>query len=37
MSYTDGQIWTIIAIMCVGTYLIRFSFLGLVGNLKLPE
>ena len=37
MSYSDGQIWTIIAMMGVGTYLIRFSFLGLVGNRKLPE
>ena len=37
MSYTDGQIWTIIAIIGVGTYLIRFSFLGLVGNRKLPD
>lgn len=37
MSYTDGQIWLMIVIMGVGTYLIRFSFLGLIGNRKLPE
>ena len=37
MSYSDAQIWMMIVIMGVGTYLIRFSFLGLVGNRKLPE
>jgi len=37
MSYSDGQIWAMIAIMGVGTYLIRFSFLGLIGDRKLPE
>ena len=37
MNYTDAQIWWIIAFMGVGTYLIRFSFLGLVGNRKMPD
>ncbi|MBT8414963.1 MAG: AzlD domain-containing protein [Boseongicola sp.] len=37
MSYSDGQIWLMIVIMGVGTYLIRFSFLGLIGNRKMPE
>ena len=37
MSYSDGQIWFIIAVMGICTYLIRFSFLGLIGNRELPE
>jgi len=30
-------IWTIIAVLGIGTYLIRLSFLGLVGGKDLPE
>ena len=37
MSYPDATIWFIIAVMAVGTYLIRFSFLGLVGDRKMPD
>ena len=37
MNYSDTQIWIMIAILGIGTYMIRFSFLGLVGNRKLPE
>ena len=37
MTYSDAQIWSIIVIMGIGTYLIRFSFLGLIGNRDLPE
>jgi branched-subunit amino acid transport protein len=37
VSYTDAQIWGIIALLGVGTFLIRFSFLGLVGKQELPE
>ncbi|AZQ69289.1 AzlD domain-containing protein [Silicimonas algicola] len=37
MSYSDATVWTIIAIMGIGTYLIRFSFLGLIGNRQMPE
>ena len=37
MSYSTAQIWTIIAVMGVGTYLIRFSFLGLLGDRKMPD
>ncbi len=37
MSYTSAEIWTIIAVMGIGTYLIRFSFLGLVGRRKMPD
>ena len=32
-----GEIWLIIAIMAVGTYAIRLSFLGLLGGRKMPE
>ena len=31
------KIWIIIFFLGVGTYLIRFSFLGLVGDRKLPK
>ena len=37
MTYSDPQIWIIIALLGVGTYAIRFSFLGLVGDRKLPD
>ncbi len=33
---TDLYIWAVIAILGVGTYLIRFSFLGLIGGKDLP-
>ncbi|MFQ1702468.1 AzlD domain-containing protein [Loktanella agnita] len=36
MSYTVAEIWLIIALMGLGTFLIRFSFLGLIGNRKMP-
>lgn len=36
LPQTDTDIWIIIAAMAVGTYLIRFSFLGLIGNSPLP-
>ncbi len=32
-----GYIWTIIIVLGVGTYLIRFSFLGLIGGKDLPD
>lgn len=32
MSYSEAQIWTLIAVTGIGTFLIRFSFLGLIGN-----
>jgi branched-subunit amino acid transport protein len=31
-----AQVWTIIIAMGIGTYLIRFSFLGLIGKRELP-
>lgn len=33
---SDLYIWTIILVLGVGTYLIRFSFLGLLGGKDLP-
>jgi len=36
MTYSDAEIWLIIALMGVGTYLIRFSFLGLIGDRPMP-
>ncbi len=37
MTYSATTLWTIVLILGVGTYLIRFSFLGLVGNRKMPD
>ena len=34
-SWTDSQIWLLIAGMGIGTYLIRLSFLGLIGDREL--
>lgn len=36
MTYTDIEIWLIIVVLAIGTFLIRFSFLGLIGNRKGP-
>jgi len=36
MTATTPQIWTIILLLGLGTFLIRFSFLGLIGTRKLP-
>lgn len=32
-----AYIWAVILILGIGTYLIRFSFLGLIGGKDLPE
>jgi branched chain amino acid efflux pump len=32
----SARIWTVILVLGVGTYLIRFSFIGLVGDRALP-
>ena len=32
----DAQIWTVILVLGLGTFLIRFSFIGLVGGRTLP-
>jgi len=37
MSYSTAEIWGIIAVLGVCTFLIRFSFLGLIGARKLPD
>ncbi len=36
MNYSTAEIWMIIALMAVGTFLIRFSFLGLIGSRPMP-
>lgn len=36
MTYTTVEIWIIIALVALGTYLIRFSFIGLIGDRDLP-
>lgn len=36
MTYSATEIWTIIAILGIGTFLIRFSFLGLIGDRPMP-
>lgn len=36
MTYSTAQIWVIILGLGVGTFLIRFSFLGLIGDRVLP-
>jgi len=36
MNYTEAQIWGIIVAMGIGTFLIRFSFLGLIGSRPMP-
>ena len=37
MDMSAARIWIIILLLGAGTFLIRFSFLGLVGDRKLPE
>ncbi len=37
MMYSQPTIWLIIALLGLGTYLIRFSFLGLIGDREMPE
>lgn len=36
MSYSNAEIWTIILVLGVGTYLIRLSFLALAGLRRWP-
>jgi len=36
MNYSTGQIWLIIALLGAGTFLIRYSFIGLIGDRPLP-
>lgn len=37
MALDTTTVWIVTAALAVGTYLIRFSFLGLIGNRRLPE
>ena len=37
MSFTTTQIWTVIVGLGLGSYLLRLSFLGIIGNRDLPE
>ena len=36
MNMTHGQVWLIILGLALGTYLIRYSFLGLIGDRQMP-
>lgn len=36
MQASDLEIWTIIVVLGIGTYLIRWSFLGALGDRDLP-
>ena len=35
MSYSQAEVWTIIGGLAAGTFVLRFSFLGLVGGRQL--
>ena len=35
--YSKPEIWLIIVVMGIGTFFLRYSFLGLIGNRPLPE
>ena len=36
MELSKAEVWTIIVALGLGTYLIRFSFLGIIGSRPLP-
>lgn len=36
MTYSTIEIWLIIGVLAIGTFLIRFSFLGLIGGKNMP-
>ncbi len=36
MNISHGQIWLIIVVLAIGTFLIRYSFLGLIGDRPMP-
>lgn len=36
MTMSIPQIWAVIILVALGTYLIRFSFIGLIGDRELP-
>ncbi|GAA0295775.1 AzlD domain-containing protein [Rhodovulum strictum] len=37
MTQSSLEIWTIIILLGIGTFLIRFSFLGMIGERPLPD
>ena len=37
MTYSTAEIWLIILLLGIGTFLIRFSFLGLIGTRPMPS
>lgn len=37
MNYTTAQIWAVIIGLGLGSYLLRLSFLGLIGSRDLPD
>lgn len=37
MTQGTVEIWVIIVAMGIGTFLLRFSFLGMIGNRKIPD
>ena len=37
MTYSSTEIWTIIVALGIGTFLIRFSFMGIIGSRQMPE
>ncbi|MEM0948783.1 MAG: AzlD domain-containing protein [Pseudomonadota bacterium] len=37
MTWDAAKIWALIVMTGIGTYLIRFSFLGLIGDKEMPQ
>lgn len=37
MTYSNLEIWGLIVLLGLGTFLIRFSFIGLIGDRKMPD
>jgi len=37
LAFTGFELWIVIISLGVGSFLIRFSFLGLIGNRQLPQ
>ena len=37
MTYSDAQIWLVLVLLGIGTYLVRLSFLGLIGDRQMPD
>jgi len=37
MGYSTLQIWAVIVVLALGTFALRYSFLGLIGRRRLPD